>query len=194
MRNGKATLERMMGGFIGEYAKPKSKIKYEYEKSIAKINLTGGELFTKNRNTAMEFTIAELLEKGKKIKPKHMIIPEEKSPCKGFSIYQNPVHKPYNFGPFTQCENPMMEKIIYKGEKIYLGIINNKLATFSVSYDTDGKKQMILHNLKKITREQNNRDYLKNTAKNTLDNLIDKVYAYQINWPNLKNCEIKRVA
>lgn len=193
MRNGKATLERMRGRFIGEYAKPKSKIKYEYEKSIAKINLTVGELFTKNRNTAMEFTIAKWLEKGKKTKPKHMIIPEEKSPCKGFSIYQNPVHKPYNFGPFTQCENPMMEKIIYKGEIIYLGIINDKLATFSVSYD-NGKKQMILHNLKKITKEQNNRDYLKNTAKNTLDNLISKVDAYQINWPNLKNCEIRRVA
>ena len=147
----------------------------------------------KNRSTAMEFAIAKWLEKGRKTKPKNLIIPEEKSPCKGFSIYPNPIYKPYNFGPFTQCENPMMEKIIYRGEKIYLGIINDKLATFSVSYD-NGKKQMILHNLKKITKEQNNRNYLKNTAKNTLDNLIDKVDAYQINWPNLKNCEIKRVA
>ena len=47
MENEKDILERMKGRHIGEYAKPKSKIRYEYEKSIAKINLTKGKLFTK---------------------------------------------------------------------------------------------------------------------------------------------------
>ncbi len=119
--------------------------------------------------------------------------------------YESPVYKPLERlmeedfqGPFEQGDYPLMEKIIYKKQKIYFGIINDKLATFSVSYNQKGEKQMILYNLRKIGNKENNRKYLKTVAKATLTDLMKKeiaklednkkrlVPAFKMNWQNIE--------
>lgn len=119
-----------------------------------------------------------------------------------YASYESPVHKPLELikeedfqGPFEQCDDPLMEKIIYKKQKIYFGLVNNKLATFSVSYDQKGKKQMILYDIRKVNNEESNRKYLKAVAKVTLTDLMKKEIAkledkkkrlvpvFRINWP-----------
>jgi len=119
--------------------------------------------------------------------------------------YKSPVYKPLERlmeedfqGPFEQGDYPLMEKIIYKKQKIYFGIINDKLATFSVSYNQKGEKQMVLYNLRKVGEKENNREYLRAVAEATLTDLMRKeisrlednkkrlVSAFKMNWPEYK--------
>tara|TARA_Y100000310_G_C20635836_1_gene791109 strand:- start:625 stop:1221 length:597 start_codon:yes stop_codon:yes gene_type:complete len=97
--------------------------------------------------------------------------------------YKSPVHKPLEMlteedfqGPFEQRNGPLVG-IIYKKQEIYFGLINNKLATFSILYNQKGEKQMILYDVRKVSDKENNRGYLKAVAKVTLTDLMKKEIA-----------------
>lgn len=89
-----------------------------------------------------------------------------------YTTFKSPVFKPWTAGPFTQYNKPMIEKIIYKGKKIYFGLINNKLVEYTVKFK-DGKKQMDNYEVMFIKKNQNNREYLKNFARKRLNDLIE---------------------
>lgn len=127
--------------------------------------------------------------------------------------YQSPVHKPLKplerfmeedfQGPFRQCDNPLMEKIIYKNREIFFGLINKKFVAFTTFFyydikDKKKKKGMNIYKLEEVSEENNNRGYLRAVAKVTLTDLMNKeikrikkieddhkrtVSVYRMNWP-----------
>jgi len=83
------------------------------------------------------------------------------------------VYRKYFELPVHCSDSPETEKINWKGEDLYFGIINNKLAIYSV-YLNNGKKQMKLHGVEKLTDAQlRNKEYLKARAMTELNHLLE---------------------
>ncbi len=182
LKKKKFPVEIEKGICIGEYIKPKPKDLFKYGRvnTLLKIGKTGiMPLLDKRTHGTIfdpEYIRTKLWEENVNVLKSSEGISEQYAYC-GFTTYRSPVYKPYKYytaGPFTQCDNPIIEKIIHKGRKMYLGIINNKLVTYSVSYDKDGKKQFHLRDLKMIGEEQNNRQYLRKVAAEKLNEFIEK--------------------
>jgi hypothetical protein len=86
---------------------------------------------------------------------------------------KTPVYRKYFELPVHCSDSPETEKINWKGEDLYFGIINNKLAIYSV-YSNNGKRQMKLHGVEKLTEVQlRNKEYLKARAMTELNHLLE---------------------
>ncbi|MEK6913713.1 MAG: hypothetical protein AABW47_03525 [Nanoarchaeota archaeon] len=82
------------------------------------------------------------------------------------------VYKPCFELPVHCSDSPEIERISWRGNDIYFGIVNNKLAIYS-AYSNNVGKGMRLYGIEKLTIEQSkDRQYLKTRAIIALNNLI----------------------
>lgn len=163
------------GEYIGKYVAPTPKVAYSYNQEIHP-NLTRGiyiPLSFDGRRGAKSVNISkEELLHGKR---RTNFNREKISVFDG--QYRSPVYKPHPYeikkinpnefsGPFEQSRNPMIEKIIVGDKRIYFGIVNNKLVTYSVSPN----KKIEVRSVKKLSQKPD-RKFLKKYAIRTLEKI-----------------------
>ena len=116
---------------------------------------------------------------------------------------KTPIYHQYFQGPIHCNDSPEIEKINWRGNEIYFGVVKDKLAIYSTYLD-NGKKEMKLYGLEKLTSEQSvNKNYLRNRTLLALNNLLrnenEKQHspkqAYEVNgvqWPNFHSADLRK--
>jgi hypothetical protein len=116
---------------------------------------------------------------------------------------KTPVYHQYFQGPIHCNDSPTIEKILWKGTEVFFGIVEDKLAIYSV-HSNKGIREMKLYGVEKLTQEQSiNKNYLRSRAVHALNNLLKNEtekqcnlkQAYEVNgvqWTNFSSQDLRK--
>ncbi|VVB83273.1 Uncharacterised protein [uncultured archaeon] len=157
-------------GATGEFYAPYRESRKEFIYEVAPLN--GSDTVAKRASASVTRIRTNVSPVTKQITIRGKDIAEEYLPRDCVDV-KTPVYRKYFELPVHCSDSPETEKINWKGEDLYFGIINNKLAIYSV-YSNNGKRQMRLHGVEKLTDAQlKNKEYLKARAITELNHLLE---------------------
>lgn len=157
-------------GATGEFYAPYRGATREFIYEVAPLN--GNDTVAKRVSASTKRTRIHVSPTTKQVTISGKDIAEEYLPRDCVDV-KTPIYRKYFELPVHCSDSPETEKINWKGEDLYFGIINNKLAIYSV-YLNNGKKQMRLHGVEKLTDTQlKNKEYLKARAITELNHLLE---------------------
>jgi hypothetical protein len=86
---------------------------------------------------------------------------------------ETPIYRKTFEFPFRCNESPAIDRITWRGKEIFFGVINDKLAIYSI-FNSNGKRQMHLYGIENLAKEQKeDKRYLRMRVNFALNNLLE---------------------